>query len=101
MMSKLLTMVLIVVFFLMIVLPFYTEAIFLNLFFSYIISFLWFLMLGIIGIKTGITFFSLCLYLTILFIYQSFGLDWNVIIGSMIGVLSAITLYYLRGMNLE
>tara|TARA_B100000405_G_scaffold281098_1_gene225349 strand:+ start:69 stop:374 length:306 start_codon:yes stop_codon:yes gene_type:complete len=99
--NKILTMTLIISFFLIIVLPFYTEALFLNLFLSYIISLLWFLTLGIIGIKTGITFFLLCLYLTISFIYQSSSFDWNVFIGSIIGILSATTLYYIRGMNID
>ena len=85
----------------MIIIPFYTDAKFLNLFLSYISSFFWFLMIGMIGLKSGMAFFLAAFYFTISFVYHSFGIDSNAILGSLIGIVSALMLYFSRGMDIE
>ena len=101
MINKVFVVINIAIFFAIMIIPFYTEIKLLNLFLSYIASFVWCLMIGMIGIKSGIAIFLTGLYLTISFVYQSFEIDFNAIFGSLLGVIGALLLYFSRGMHLE
>jgi hypothetical protein len=85
----------------MILVPIYTDAIFLNMFLSYFFTFLWFMLILLISLNISSVYFLFASYITGSIIYQSFGFDSNALIGSIAGILSAFMLYYSRGMDLE
>ena len=99
--KKILIFLNITVFFVIVILPFYTNFNFLKLYLSYLFSFFWFLMIALIGIKSGLAYFLFASYITFLFVFLSFIIDTNVILGSVIGPISACMFYLSRIINNE
>jgi hypothetical protein len=101
MIRKIFSIINISLFFMMILLPIYTDAIFLNMFLSYFFSFLWFMLILLIGLNAAPVYFLFASYIAGSIVYHSFGFDSNALIGSIAGISSAFMLYYTRGMDLE
>jgi len=101
MIRKIFSIINVSLFFIMILVPIYTDAIFLNMFLSYFFTFLWFMLILLISLNISSVYFLFASYITGSIVYQSFGFDCNALIGSIAGISSAFMLYYSRGMDLE
>tara|TARA_B100000959_G_C14446445_1_gene404910 strand:+ start:194 stop:502 length:309 start_codon:yes stop_codon:yes gene_type:complete len=90
-----------IIFFSVLITPFYTELLFLKTFLAYVFTFIWISIISIIGFKVLLSYFLLLFYVALVFIYFSNGFDTNVFIGLSSGILSSALLYFSRGMNLK
>lgn len=100
MINRILSIINISIFFIIFLLPFYTGTGF-KIFLAYILSFIWFMLILLIGFSMGFSYFLLIFYLVGSIIYQVNFLNFDVLIGSFVGICAAYILYYSRGMNLE
>ena len=90
-----------VIFFTILVGPFYSEFSFLATFLPYLATFIWATIVLVIGLKVALSYFLMLLYFSIVFVYFSFGIEYDAIIGMFSGIVASILLYFARGMNLK
>ena len=90
-----------VIFFTILVGPFYSEFSFLGTFVPYLGTFIWATIVLVIGLKVALSYFLILLYFSIAFVYLSFGIDLDAMIGMLSGIVASILLYFARGMNLK
>jgi|TARA_B100000767_G_C19773767_1_gene541457 hypothetical protein len=85
--------------FMVLVLPFYLDFSFVNIFIPYAISAIWFVFLLSIGFKVAFSYFLLFAYIGAALIFFSYGFDNEVFIGMLLGLISSICIYFSRGMD--
>lgn len=91
-----------IIFFSILISPYYyEESSFLRTFLPYLATFIWFTLVLAIGFKVALSYFLIVLYLALLFIYFSDGIEFNTLIGLFLGIVASVLLFFSRGMNLK
>ena len=91
-----------VLFFAVLIAPFYIpELAFTKTIFTYLTTFGWFTLILIIGFKVALSYFLIVLYIAMLFIYFSYGMDLNALIAILSGVIASVLLYFSRSMDIK
>ena len=90
-----------IIFFSVLITPFYTELLFPKTILAYVFTFIWISIISMIGFKVLLGYFLLLFYISLVFVYFSNGFDANVFIGLSSGILSSALLYFSKGMNLK
>ena len=90
-----------IIFFSILIGPYYSELSFLKTFLPYLVTFIWFTLVLAIGFKVALSYFLMALYFSLLFIYFSDGIERDALIGLFFGIVASVLLYFSRGMNLK
>ena len=91
-----------IIFFSILISPYYyEESSFLRTFLPYLLTFICFTLVLAIGFKVALSYFLIVLYLALLFIYFSDGIEFNALISLFLGIVASILLFFSRGMNLK
>ena len=91
-----------IIFFSILISPYYySEFSFLKTFLPYLATFIWFTLVLVIGFKVALSYFLITLYFALLFIYFSYGMDFNALIALFLGVVASVLLFFARGMDLK
>ena len=64
-------------------------------------TFIWFTLVLAIGFKVALSYFLIALYFALLFIYFSYGIELEALIGLFLGIVASVLLFFSRGMNLK
>lgn len=91
-----------IIFFSILISPYYySEFSFLKTFLPYLATFIWFTLVLAIGFKVALSYFLIALYFALLFIYFSYGIESEALIGLFLGIVASVLLFFSRGMNLK
>lgn len=89
------------IFFIVLITPFYTELLFVKVFLAYALTLIWSVLVFLIGFKVVLSYFLMLLYFSMVFIYFSKGFDVNVLVGISAGIISSVLLYFSKGLSLK
>ncbi len=100
MIRRLLGILIYLILFTILVLPFYFKISFLNIFIPYLITAISFVFIFALGFKISFTYFLLSTYVAISLIFFSYyNFNHEILTGMILGLISSICIFFSRGMD--